>query len=76
MKTGAMVKIIHHSYQVFLLMLVSGVTDINQNNDSLLACYGAISLLQVVLGRRSENPKKVSANTPLMCWCVKYTSCV
>ena len=69
MKTGAMAIIIHHSYQVFLLMFVSGVTDINQNNDSLLACYGAISLLQVVLGRQSENPNKVSANTPPVCRC-------
>ena len=35
-----------YSYQFFFVnMLVSGATDINQNNQTPVACYGAINLL-------------------------------
>ena len=52
--------ICRYSYQV---MLVCGATDIDQNNHSLVPCYGAISLL----GMLQTTPKRlVSANTPLV----------
>ena len=46
-------------------MLVSGATDIEQNNHTPGACYGAISPLGML--SLANSPKgRVSANTPLL----------
>ena len=56
-------KVMHHC--LFGNVLVSGATDIDRNNHSLVACYGAISLLGMLA---SDKPQKgrVSANTYLV----------